>query len=340
MSWSNASILITGGTGSFGNAFVEYALRELRPRRLVVFSRDEVKQLEMRSRFPDDVTSPVRYFIGDVRDRDRLYRAFRDVDVVIHAAALKQVPTAEYNPLEVIHTNVLGAANIIDAAIDRGVKRVIALSSDKAVSPLNLYGATKLCADKLFGSAHVYAGAQDTRFGVVRYGNVLGSRGSVVPLFQARRVEGSIPITDPRMTRFWITLEQAVQFVGRCMDVMRGSEIFVPKIPSMRIVDLARAIAPGCRHEITGIRPGEKLHEVLLTQDEARRTVEYEDTFIVHPAVSLDSVHAGRFRAGKLVPEGFEYRSDRNDRWLTIDELREMAGVNGREEDPVRAAVG
>ncbi len=340
MTWNNASILITGGTGSFGNAFVAHALRELRPRRLVVFSRDEVKQLEMRRRFPDDANSPVRYFIGDVRDRDRLYRAFRDVDVVVHAAALKQVPTAEYNPLEVIHTNVLGAANVIDAAIDRGVKRIVALSSDKAVSPLNLYGATKLCADKLFGTAHVYAGRQDTRFGVVRYGNVLGSRGSVVPLFRARRAAGSIPITDPRMTRFWITLDHAVRFVVHCMEVMGGSEIFVPKIPSMRIVDLARAIAPGCRHDITGIRPGEKLHEVLLTEEEARRTVEYDDRFVVHPAVSSESVQAGRFRAGRLVPAGFEYTSDRNDRWLTVDELRQMAGVDEREEDPVRAAVG
>jgi UDP-N-acetylglucosamine 4,6-dehydratase len=340
LTWNNTSILITGGTGSFGNAFVEHALRELRPRRLVVFSRDEVKQLEMRRRFPDDADSPIRYFIGDVRDRDRLYRAFRDVDVVVHAAALKQVPTAEYNPLEVIHTNVLGAANIIDAAIDRGVKRVIALSSDKAVSPLNLYGATKLCADKLFGSAHVYAGGQDTRFGVVRYGNVLGSRGSVIPLFRARRSEGSIPITDPRMTRFWITLDHAVRFVTHCMEVMDGSEIFVPKIPSMRIVDLARAIAPGCRHDITGIRPGEKLHEVLLTEDEARRTVEYDDLFVVHPAVSMGSNSGQRFRAGKRVPEGFEYSSDRNENWLTIDELRQMAGVDEREEDPVRAAVG
>jgi UDP-N-acetylglucosamine 4,6-dehydratase len=339
LDWRNASILVTGGTGSFGLAFVEYALRELNPRRLIIFSRDEVKQLYMRHRYPDSVDSPVRYFIGDVRDRDRLYRAFRDVDVVIHAAALKQVPTAEYNPLEVIHTNVLGAANVIDAAIDRRVKRVVALSSDKAVSPVNLYGATKLCADKLFVSAQVYAGAQDTRFGVVRYGNVLGSRGSVIPLFRERRAEGVLSITDPRMTRFWITLDHAVRLVSRCVETMMGSEILVPKIPSMKIVDLARAIAPRCRHEITGIRPGEKLHEVLLTEDEARRTLEYDDMFVIYPAVSEETIKARRFGTGRAVAEGFVYRSDCNDKWLTIEDLQQLVGVDERDEHPVRTAV-
>jgi UDP-N-acetylglucosamine 4,6-dehydratase len=336
----NPSILVTGGTGSFGNAFVEHALRTLSPRRLIIFSRDEVKQLHMRAKYPDSADSPVRYFIGDVRDRDRLYRAFRDVDVVVHAAALKQVPTAEYNPLEVIHTNVLGAANIIDAAIDRGVKKVVALSSDKAVSPVNLYGASKLCADKLFVSAQVYAGAQDTRFSVVRYGNVLGSRGSVVPFFRAQSREGILRITDPRMTRFWITLDHAASFVVHCIQEMSGSEIFLPKIPSMRLVDLARAIAPECRHEITGIRPGEKLHEVLLTEDESRRTREHEDMYVVYPAISVDAPATSRLGAGMPVPDGFVYRSDCNDRWLSVEELRALVGVDGTDQHPIRSAVG
>jgi UDP-N-acetylglucosamine 4,6-dehydratase/5-epimerase len=261
----NANILITGGTGSFGSKFAQMISVACRPRRIIIFSRDEVKQQKMRAAFCDSPNNSMRYFIGDIRDRERLYRAFRGVDVVVHAAALKQVPTAEYNPLEVIKTNILGASNIIDAAIDCGVKKVIALSSDKAVSPANLYGATKLCADKLFVSAGVYTGPRDTRFSVVRYGNVIGSRGSIVPMLIDQCRTGRIPITDARMTRFWISLKQAVEFVVMGIEMMRGGEIFIPKIPSMRVVDLAKAIAPGCEQEIIGIRPGEKLHEVLLT---------------------------------------------------------------------------
>lgn len=324
MQWKDLSVLITGGTGSFGRKFVEIVLREKRPRRLIVFSRDELKQHEMRQEFPDGPGSPMRYFIGDVRDKDRLYRAFRGVDIIVHAAALKQVPTAEYNPIEVIKTNVLGAANIIDAAIDAGVRRVIALSTDKAANPVNLYGATKLCADKLFISAGVYAGPSAARFGVVRYGNVVGSRGSVVPLFREKRLSGLVPITDVRMTRFWITREEAVRFVLRCLELMQGGEIFVPKLPSMRVVDLARAIAPECRHEIVGIRPGEKLHEVLLTEDEARRALEFDDFYVVQPGAILPEWQNGRLNGARPVPEGFRYSSDANTRWLAVDELRRV----------------
>jgi len=326
MEWHKLSLLITGGTGSFGKKFVEFALQKLQPRRLIIFSRDEVKQLEMRQTFPDSGDSPLRYFIGDVRDKDRLYRAFRGVDVVVHAAALKQVPTAEYNPLEVIHTNITGSANIIDAAIDRGVKKVIALSTDKAANPINLYGATKLCADKLFISACVYAGPSHTRFSVVRYGNVVGSRGSVIPLFLKQRSQGVIPITDPRMTRFWITLDQAVEFVHLCLSTMQGGEIFIPKLPSMRITDLASSIAPDCYQKIVGIRPGEKLHEVLLTEDEARRTLEFDDYYVVQPGPVLRQWSNGHLPSGHLVPEGFQYRSDTNEMWLGVEALREMLG--------------
>lgn len=322
--WNDLNVLITGGTGSFGRKFVGYLMHNCPPRRLIVFSRDELKQHEMRQYFPDGTGSPVRYFIGDVRDRNRLYRAFKGVDVVVHAAALKQVPTAEYNPLEVIQTNILGAANVIDAAIDCGVQRVIALSTDKAVNPVNLYGATKLCSDKLFVSAGVYAGPHAARFSAVRYGNVMGSRGSVVPLFLEKRCCGAIPITDVRMTRFWITLDQAVQFVIRCLALMQGGEVFVPKLPSMRVVDLARAIAPECAQEIIGIRPGEKLHEVLLTEDEARRAIEFEDFYVVQPGPILPGWTNDRLAGGKPVPDGFCYSSDTNSWWLTVDELREL----------------
>src|SRR5437660_8270243 len=255
MNWQTSTVLITGGTGSYGKKFTEIMLRDYRPKKLIVFSRDELKQFEMRHLFPEERHRNLRFFIGDVRDRDRLYRAFDGVDVVVHAAALKQVPTAEYNPLEVIRTNVMGAANVIDAAIDRNVKHVLALSTDKAASPINLYGATKLCSDKLFVAGNAYVGQNRTRFSVVRYGNVLGSRGSVVPLFLSRRHDGVLPVTDERMTRFWITLAQGARFVLDCLDDMRGSEIFVPKIASMRMVDLARAIAPKARLEFVGIRP-------------------------------------------------------------------------------------
>jgi UDP-N-acetylglucosamine 4,6-dehydratase len=320
MSQSKPTILITGGTGSFGNKFVRHALEKLDPARLIVFSRDELKQFEMQQVFPESKYPAMRYFLGDVRDRDRLYRAFDGVDIVVHAAALKQVPAAEYNPLEVIKTNVLGAGNIIDAAIDRGVKKVIALSTDKAASPINLYGATKLCSDKLFVSGNHYAGSHQTKFSVVRYGNVVGSRGSVVPFFLERRKTGVLPITDPRMTRFWITLDQGVEFVVKSLDRMQGGELFVPKIPSMNIMDLAQAIAPECRTEVVGIRPGEKLHELMITEDDARNTYEFEDHFAIHghPASKLPATGA------KKCDEGFSYASNTNSQWLKTDELRAM----------------
>jgi len=317
----DANIMITGGTGSFGRKFAQIVLKTFQPRRIIIFSRDEVKQQEMRAVLPDTPGGPIRYFIGDVRDRERLYRAFRGVDIVIHAAALKQVPTAEYNPLEVIKTNILGASNIIDAAIDCGVKKVIGLSSDKAVSPANLYGATKLCADKLFVSAGVYTGPGDTRFSVVRYGNVIGSRGSIVPLLLGERYNGKVPITDVRMTRFWISVAQAVEFVLMCINQMQGGEIFVPKIPSMRVVDLVKAIAPNCEHDIVGIRPGEKLHEVLLTEEDARQAIEFENYFVIKPPPFSSRWISDRLKNGKLVDDGFRYSSNKNTHWLSEQEL-------------------
>lgn len=322
------SVLVTGGTGSFGRKFAEIVLRRCQPRRLIIFSRDELKQHEMARHLSPKDHRALRYFLGDVRDRERLYRAFDGVDVVVHAAALKQVPTCEYNPLEAIKTNVLGAAHVIDAAIDRGVERVVALSTDKAANPINLYGATKLCADKLFTSANHYAGTHHTRFAVVRYGNVVGSRGSVVPLFLKMRQRGVLPITDPRMTRFWITLEQGVDFVLASLERMRGGEIFVPKIPSMNILDLARAVAPGCRTETVGIRPGEKLHETMISEDDARHTLDYDDYYVVLPdpetmAFSRESDPEG----GRPCAEGFRYGSDTNTQWLSVEQLRRMIGL-------------
>lgn len=328
LDWSSQTVLITGGTGSFGRKFVEVMLTRYRPKKLIVLSRDELKQYEMAQIFSESRYPSIRYFIGDVRDRERLYRAFDGVDVVVHAAALKQVPAAEYNPLEAIKTNVLGAANIIDAAIDRGVKRVIALSTDKAANPVNLYGATKLCSDKLFTAGNAYAGPHNTRFAVVRYGNVVGSRGSVVPFFLERRKTGSLPITDPRMTRFWITLDQGVNFVMNSLARLEGGEIMVPKIPSMNIMDLAHALAPEAKTEIVGIRPGEKLHETMVSEDDARQTVEFDDHYVI-----LSSSHAGRVgeyaarRGGKPCAEGFSYSSQSNTSWLSVDDLRRMAGV-------------
>ncbi len=318
-------VVVTGGTGSFGQKFTETVLRYYRPKRLIIFSRDELKQFEMRQRFPEERFPCIRYFIGDVRDRDRLYRAFDGVDVVVHAAALKQVPACEYNPFEAIKTNVLGAANIIDAAIDRGVGHVVALSTDKAANPVNLYGATKLCSDKLFTAGNSYSGQRSTRFSVVRYGNVVGSRGSVVPLFMKLRETGLIPITDSRMTRFWITLDQGVEFVLKSLQRMRGGEVFVPKIPSMNIMDLASAIAPGCETKIVGIRPGEKLHEVMVPHDDARRTIEYDDYFAILPT-GLDGEFqdAAQVFGGKLCSEDFYYSSEMNTHWLTVEELRAM----------------
>lgn len=318
-------VLITGGTGSFGKKFVAHVLRHSKPRKLIVFSRDELKQFEMRSLFHERDYPSIRYFIGDVRDRDRLYRAFDGVQIVIHAAALKQVPAAEYNPIEAVKTNVLGAANIIDAAIDKNVEKVIALSTDKAANPINLYGATKLCSDKLFVAANSYSGYHKTRFSVVRYGNVVGSRGSVIPFFMKTRSKGVLPITDERMTRFWITLDQGVEFVIRCLERMHGGEIFVPKIPSMKLVDLARALAPECRHEIVGIRSGEKLHETMISEDDARNTLEYDSYYAILPtAWDWDRTGYLEKNGGRPCPDGFRYSSDTNDDWLTPDQLHSV----------------
>jgi UDP-N-acetylglucosamine 4,6-dehydratase len=323
---NDKAVLVTGGTGSFGKKFCEIVLARYKPRKLIVFSRDELKQYEMQARFSEERHECIRYFIGDVRDRERLYRAFDGVDIVIHAAALKQVPAAEYNPLECIRTNVLGAANVIDAAIDRNVGKVMALSTDKAANPINLYGATKLCADKLFVQANNYSGQHGTIFSVVRYGNVVGSRGSVLPFFMSIRDKGVLPITDSRMTRFWITLEQGVEFVLSCLEWMCGGEVFVPKIPSMRVVDLARAVGPECKTTIVGIRPGEKLHEVLVPEDDARNTLEFEDRYVIFPAHAGWNVAAYPYRsAGRPCADGFHYSSDTNTRWLSVEELGETA---------------
>jgi UDP-N-acetylglucosamine 4,6-dehydratase len=315
-------VLVTGGTGSFGHKFVEIVLRDQRPKKLIIFSRDELKQHEMRELYPDSGDSPLRYFLGDVRDRDRLYRAFHGVDVVVHAAALKQVPACEYNPIEAIMTNVMGARNVIEAALDAGVEKVMALTTDKAVNPVNLYGATKLCAEKLLVHSNAYSGEKGTRFSCVRYGNVLGSRGSVVPIFAKQREQGRVTVTDRRMTRFWLTLEEGVRFVIRCIDEMRGGEVFVPRIPSVRIADLAAAIAPGCAVEIVGIRPGEKLHEVLISSDEARSALGREDMFVIQSTQVARAVGGGI--PGTPLADGFVYGSDTNDRWLTVEEIRRM----------------
>jgi UDP-N-acetylglucosamine 4,6-dehydratase/5-epimerase len=335
VNWSQESILVTGGTGSFGKKFVEIMLRDYQPQRLVVFSRDELKQHEMRTAGFDHTS--LRYFIGDVRDVERLKRALSGVTVVVHAAALKQVPACEYNPFEAIQTNILGARNVIDAAIDQGVRRILALSTDKAVNPINLYGATKLCAEKVFVQANSYAGARDTRFSCARYGNVVGSRGSVIPIFLEQRRHGKITITDPRMTRFWLTLEQGVKFVIRCLEQMHGGEIFVPKIPSMRMMDLAQTIAPGCQVEYIGIRPGEKLHEVLVSEDESRQTLETEDMFVIQPShpwwKSENWVNA------KPLAEGFRYSSDSNERWLTRRELEELVTPETSAAEPVPSSA-
>lgn len=318
------SILITGGTGSFGKAFVTHALKHFAPERVIIFSRDELKQYEFRSVVGDD--RRVRWFIGDVREEQRLRRAMVDVQVVVHTAALKQVETAEYNPFECVQTNVIGAENVISAAIDSGVEKVIALSTDKASSPVNLYGASKLCSDKLFIAGNHYSGRKPTRFSVVRYGNVVGSRGSVVPFFRRLASEGrAIPVTDLRMTRFWITLPQAVQFVLDAFDRMQGGELFVPRIPSMRVTDLAEALAPGAPIVEVGIRPGEKLHEQMISPDDARRTVAFADHFVVQPVLAGWSYQLPD--GGEQLPEGFQYASNTNDEWLTVDELREMANA-------------
>ena len=317
------NILITGGTGSFGKKCTEIILRRYKPRRLIIFSRDELKQFEMAQEFPDSKYDCIRFFIGDVRDKERLYRAFNNVDIVIHAAALKQVPTAEYNPFEAVKTNILGAQNVINVAIDQGVKKVIALSTDKAANPINLYGATKLCSDKLFTAGNSYVGHDHSAFSVVRYGNVVGSRGSVIPFFLNCKNNGYLPITDPRMTRFWITLEQGVNFVLACLERMVGGELFVPKIPSMNIMDLAKAIAPECETKIIGIRPGEKLHELLITKDDARRTLEFKDHYVIQPEFHFWK-RRYKVNKGKPVPEDFEYNSGTNPWRLTVEEMRKI----------------
>ena len=328
MNWTDQVILVTGGTGSFGRKFVEMVLAEYHPAKLIVFSRDELKQHEMRVAGFDHPS--LRYFIGDVRDVDRLRRAMHGVDIVVHAAALKQVPACEYNPMEAIKTNILGSSNVVEAALDTKVKKVLALSTDKAVNPVNLYGATKLAAEKLLVQSNSYAGGLATRVSCVRYGNVVGSRGSVVPIFLQQRNTGKLTITDERMTRFWLTLEQGVRFVILCIEKMHGGEVFVPKIPSMKIVDLAKAIAPGVSMEVMGIRPGEKLHEVLISEDESRSTVEMENMYVVQPSVSSWFGHDWQSE-GRMLPAGFRYGSDNNPQWLSVDQIREMvAPFEGR----------
>ncbi|SDG76494.1 UDP-N-acetylglucosamine 4,6-dehydratase (inverting) [Roseospirillum parvum] len=324
---ADRSILLTGGTGSFGHAFVARALAAERPpRRLVIFSRDEMKQWEMSQRFAPESHPAVRYFIGDVRDRERLESAMRGIDTVIHAAAMKHVPAAEYNPFECIRTNVIGAENVVQAAMRSGVERVLALSTDKAANPINLYGASKLASDKIFVAANNLSGREGCHFSVVRYGNVLGSRGSVIPFFRKRIAGGAttLPITHPEMTRFWITLEQGVDFVLSCLGLMHGGEIFVPKLPSMRIVDLARAMAPALGHEVVGIRPGEKLHEVMIPLGDARNTVELADRYVIQPSLAFWSRDPDLPGEVRPVDPEFEYASNSNDHWLTPDELLAM----------------
>lgn len=330
--FDNKVILVTGGTGSFGNKFLDMTLSRFDPKKIIVFSRDEMKQWDMAKRFSDDPR--VRFFIGDVRDKERLYRALDGVDYVVHAAATKIVPTAEYNPFECVKTNVLGGMNLIDACIDRGVKGVVALSTDKASSPINLYGATKLASDKLFVAGNAYSsGEHKTRFSVVRYGNVMGSRGSVIPFFMSIKDSGILPITDPRMTRFMISLEQGVELVWHAFQDMEGGEIYVKKIPSMKVTDLAKVVAPDAEHEIVGIRPGEKLHEQMISPEDAYYTYEYPEHFKILPTINNWASCENRIKDGKKVPEGFEYSSDNNSDWMSerdlanwIDSNREKIG--------------
>lgn len=323
---TNSSILITGGTGSFGNAFVAMTLRKYNPKRVIIYSRDEMKQWSMSQKFKHDPR--IRFFIGDVRDRDRLYRALDGVDYVVHAAATKIVPTAEYNPFECIKTNINGAMNLIDACIDKGVKRIVALSTDKASSPANLYGATKLASDKLFIAGNSYVGGNDTRFAIVRYGNVMGSRGSVIPFFLSIKDKGVLPITDDRMTRFMISLEEGIELVWHAFADMEGGEIYVRKIPSMKITDLACAVAPEAKQEIVGIRPGEKLHEQMISEEDSFYTYEYPDYFKILPAINDWDLSALRIKNGKKVQEGFKYTSDSNTEWMSIDTLRKWIQAN------------
>ncbi len=322
---NDKTILITGGTGSFGNKFIEMVFKKYKPKKVIIYSRDEYKQFIVRQRFKD-YQKYLRFFIGDVRDKDRLYRAFNGVDYVIHAAALKQVPACEYNPFEAIKTNIHGAQNVIDAALDRGVKKVIALSTDKAVNPINLYGGTKLVSDKLFISANAYSGGKGTRFSVVRYGNVAGSRGSVIPFFKQLIEKGvrELPITDFRMTRFWITLEEGVNLVFKALEEAKGGETYISKIPSFKIVDLAKAMCPVAKLKEVGIREGEKLHEVMISKDDSRYAYEYDKHYIIYPHFDWWSSERHFTNGGKLVEEGFEYNSGTNTEWLTIEQLRNL----------------
>jgi len=319
MDWNNSVVLVTGGTGSFGKKFIRLMLDEIQPKKMIVFSRDELKQHEMQMSGYADPN--LRFFIGDVRDRDRLRRAMNGVDIVVHAAALKQVPACEYNPMEAIKTNIMGTSNVVEAALDAGVRKVLAISTDKAVNPVNLYGATKLAAEKLVIQSNAYAAGASTRYSCVRYGNVVGSRGSVVPVFLRQRQSGKVSITDERMTRFWLSLEQGVRFVIKCIEQMEGGEVFVPKIPSMRVVDLARAIAPQAAVNVIGIRPGEKLHEVLISEDESRTTVELENMFVVQPAEALWFGYSWQEK-GNLLKDSFRYASDNNTEWLDIEGIQ------------------
>jgi len=322
MDWTNKVILVTGGTGSFGKKFIRLMLDEYHPAKIIVYSRDELKQHDMRTTGGFNDPS-IRYFIGDVRDKERLTLATYGVDVIVHAAALKQVPACEYNPSEAIKTNILGSQNVIDAALANKVGKVLALSTDKAVNPINLYGATKLAAEKLFVQSNAYAGGRNTRIACVRYGNVVGSRGSVVPLFLQQRASGTVTITDERMTRFWISLEQGVRFVIRCIEEMQGGEVFVPKIPSMKMTDLARAVAPEAEIKIIGIRSGEKLHESLIGEDEARTTIEMPDMYVVQPSNALWFGHDWENK-GKPLPDGFTYTSANNTAWLDLDGIKKI----------------
>lgn len=322
----NASILLTGGTGSFGSHFVPMTLEKYDPARLIIYSRDEMKQWDMAKKYGNDPR--VRFFIGDVRDRERLYRALDGVDYVVHAAATKIVPTAEYNPFECVKTNINGAMNLIDACIDKGVKKCVALSTDKASSPVNLYGATKLASDKLFVSGNSYAGSDGCRFAVVRYGNVMGSRGSVIPFFKSLDAGAMLPITDTRMTRFMITLPQGVELVWHAFEDMVGGEIYVKKIPSMNILDIAEACVPGCEHKVVGIRPGEKMHEQMIGEEDAAHTFEYPEYFKILPAIHNWSTDAGRIKDGVKVPEGFSYVSDTNPDWMSVEDLRAWIEAN------------
>mgnify|MGYP001290058662 CR=1 FL=1 len=322
---NNKTILVTGGTGSFGKKFIETLLNNYKPKKIIIYSRDELKQFEMQQMWPDN---KLRYFIGDVRDYNRLKRAMEGVDVVIHAAALKQVPAAEYNPFEAVKTNVIGGQNVIDASLSQGVKKVIALSTDKAAAPINLYGATKLVSDKLFIAANNYKGKHDIKLSVVRYGNVMGSRGSVIPFFMKQKEKNILPITDERMTRFNITIQEGVNFVLKCLEIMWGGELFVPKIPSYRILDVAKAIAPDCKHKVVGIRPGEKLHEEMITQTDGFNTIEFNNYFVILPSTSLWDIEKFRKESsssiGKMCNYGFSYNSEKNKIFLSVNDIQNL----------------